>query len=153
LLDRNFDSADKTLSEPEQKGAALSDLRLVRVDRPDAQANTRWFGKEPAHAWCYYFEKAELARQRGDWQTAAHLGDEAAAKGFTARDEMEKLVFIEAYAHVGRWDDALEISSGFHNDGKLPMLCNLWQRINQQTASGQEKTKSFQTLAEKNICH
>jgi len=31
------------------------------------------FGKEPPHTWCYYYEKAELARQAGDWEQVAKL--------------------------------------------------------------------------------
>jgi hypothetical protein len=152
LLDQNFDTSDKTLSGPEQRGAALSNLNWVLVDRPDGSADTRWFGNEPAHTWCYYFEKAELARQRGDWQSAANLGDEATSLGYSARDEMEKLVFIEAYAHVGRWNRAVELSEGFNNDSERPMLCLLWKRIEQQTTPGEMKTKSLQVLAAKNIC-
>jgi len=146
LLDRNFDAADPSLSDPVQWGAARSDLSLVLVDRPDDQPNMRWFGKEPQHTWCYYFEKAELARQRGDWQTAAQLGDEAARLGYTARDDMEKLVFIEAYAHVGEWDKALEISQTITIASKRHVLCLLWQRIDQQTPPGPEKLRVLQAV-------
>ena len=30
---------------------------------------------EPSHGWCYYFERADLARQMGDWEKVAELGE------------------------------------------------------------------------------
>ncbi|NMC79412.1 MAG: hypothetical protein GYA59_08635, partial [Chloroflexi bacterium] len=36
------------------------------------------FGPEPSHdTWCYYYQKASLARQEGDWEEVVRLGDEA----------------------------------------------------------------------------
>lgn len=56
------------------------------------------FGVEPSHGWCYFYQKAALARQMGDWQEAARLGDEALALGFSAGDEIEWMPFLQAYA-------------------------------------------------------
>lgn len=56
------------------------------------------FGAEPPHGWCYFYQKAALARQMGDWQEAARLGDEALALGFSAGDEIEWMPFLQAYA-------------------------------------------------------
>jgi hypothetical protein len=84
------------------------------------------------HDWCYYFQKANLAHQRGDWQAVADLGDEAKAKGYTAQDANEWLPFIEGYARIGRWDIALELSkTAFIQDGEIaPRLCRLWGSLN-----------------------
>ena len=40
------------------------------------------FSREPAHSWCYYYEQAELARQKGDWQKVMELENEAASLDF-----------------------------------------------------------------------
>jgi len=29
------------------------------------------------HGWCYYYQKANLARQQGDWEQVIALGREA----------------------------------------------------------------------------
>ena len=34
------------------------------------------FGPEPEHDWCYYYQKASLARQMGDWQEVVRLYDQ-----------------------------------------------------------------------------
>ena len=96
------------------------------------------FGKEPPHDWCYYYEKAELARQIGAWETVAALGDEARAQGFIPGDALEWLPFIEAYVITGDYQSAREISMIAYKDDSRPRkgLCHTWKRIQ---ANGQGK--------------
>jgi hypothetical protein len=88
------------------------------------------FGAEPEHGWCYYYQKAELAVQLGDWGKAAELGDEAGAKSYTPSNPYEWLPFIQSYAMTGRWEDALDRSQmAFSADeGIAPSLCRLWDQ-------------------------
>ena len=62
------------------------------------------FGEEPEHGWCYYFQKADLAAQLGDWERVAALGDEAIALSFSPEDRVEWLPFLKAYAITGNAD-------------------------------------------------
>ena len=75
----------------------MTSLAQVRASgaaaRPPAQ-----FGSEPAHGWCYSYQKAELARQQGDWAAIVSLGDQALAAGLRWNDPSELLPFIEGYA-------------------------------------------------------
>ncbi len=59
------------------------------------------FGPEPAHQWCFYFEKADLALQTGDWQKVAELGNEAAKASLHPEDSVEWIPFLQAYAYLG----------------------------------------------------
>jgi hypothetical protein len=59
------------------------------------------FGTEPEHKWCYFFEKAELALQLGNWEDAAALGEEAIRLGLHPEDQSEWLPFLQAYALAG----------------------------------------------------
>jgi hypothetical protein len=88
------------------------------------------FGAEPEHGWCYYYQKAELAVQLGDWGKAAELGDEAGAKSYAPSNPYEWLPFIQSYAMTGRWEDALDRSQmAFSADeGIAPSLCRLWDQ-------------------------
>ena len=56
------------------------------------------FGSEPPHGWCYYYEKAALARQRGDWESISDLGEEAQSRGFYPADPIEWMPFLQAFA-------------------------------------------------------
>jgi hypothetical protein len=69
------------------------------------------FGEEPQRTWCYFYEKAALARQQGDWQEAARLGDQALSAGYRARDFSEWLPFLEGYAYSGRFEEASRLIS------------------------------------------
>ena len=77
---------------------------IITTSKP-AQFPQNLFGAQPK-GWCYYFERADLARQSGDWQTAAQLGDEVIKKGLTTDNSTEWMPFIEAYLRVGRLKDA-----------------------------------------------
>ena len=93
-------------------------------------------GAEPDHRWCYYYLKADLARQQGDWQTVASLGDKAFAVPLLPDDPYEYLPFIEAYARLGRVKDARLLTRQTADNMPLlkPALCAVWERAGQQAA-------------------
>ena len=74
--------------------------RVVSEGQP-AEPLPAIFGEEPAHGWCYYFQQADLARQRGDWQAVADLYAEAQAQGLAAADVLEWLPFYQAFSALG----------------------------------------------------
>ena len=82
-----------------------------KIDRiiPDAEAHIpaqAFFGEEPEHGWCYYYEKMSLAQQRQDWDGLADIADEALAKGESAEDRVEWIPLVMGYALTGRQEDA-----------------------------------------------
>jgi hypothetical protein len=89
------------------------------------------YGPEPGHTWCYFFEKADLARQDGGWQAIADLGDQAFGNQLFAWDLSEYLVFIEAYARLGRWEDVDRLTQMITSSSSAldPALCGIWQRV------------------------
>jgi hypothetical protein len=64
------------------------------------------FGSEPVHGWCFYYQKAELAFQKGDFLEVVRLRDEASLKGLKQNDAIELIPFILVYAETGN-DDQL----------------------------------------------
>src|SRR5215207_4451924 len=82
----------------------LSDLSNINVD--DKQIAKLPFLSEPARTWCYYFAKAELAYQQGDWEHVIALIDEADSRGYEPEDPFEWLSFIEAQAFTGNVERA-----------------------------------------------
>jgi hypothetical protein len=59
------------------------------------------FGKEPEQGWCFYYQKADLARQRGEWDAIPVLLKEALDKGYYPDDALEWMPFLQAYAVQG----------------------------------------------------
>jgi hypothetical protein len=75
--------------------------------RPLAQK--LFFDEADSTCWCFYIEKAELARQFGEWDRVVALGDEMRAREVTQpakENALELTVFMEAYARMGRYSDA-----------------------------------------------
>ncbi|MDR3577914.1 MAG: hypothetical protein P4L50_28960 [Anaerolineaceae bacterium] len=117
---------------------SISNLSRI-VSQPSApgyQPPVALFGPEPAHSWCYYFEKADLDRQTGSWSDLAQIGDQVQQLGFKPSNPIsnaphEWIPFIEGYAHAGRWLDASKIAKQAFDQDVLykPMLCDLWQRL------------------------
>jgi hypothetical protein len=64
------------------------------------------FGAEPEHGWCYYYQKASLARQNGNWEEVVRLYDEALVSNLETKDKSEMISFFEALVNLGRYDDA-----------------------------------------------
>ena len=89
------------------------------------------FLKEPSHTWCYYYDKAELARQINDWETVIRLIDEATSRGYQPEDALEWLTYIEAQAMTGNIDVAQKVSAEAlaRDNGVRRGLCQLWKRI------------------------
>ncbi|MBC7876727.1 MAG: hypothetical protein H7Y59_06095 [Anaerolineales bacterium] len=59
------------------------------------------FGEEPDHGWCFYYQKADLARQRGEWEQIPDLLKEALNQGYYPEDNLEWMPFLQAYAILG----------------------------------------------------
>ncbi|HEY59422.1 MAG TPA: hypothetical protein G4N92_01870 [Anaerolineae bacterium] len=121
-----------TLTQLEADAIPLSNLTQIITNPKNLKSPPlEIIGEEPAHNWCYFFEKADLARQIGDWDEIVRLGDEAASYGFKPRIPSEWLPFMEAYARVGNWDKVEEIAAAsLTNDNKyVPGLCFTWRRM------------------------
>jgi len=75
-----------------------SEIEHVLIDETPHTPPTVVFGPEPFHGWCYYYQKADLARQRGEWGEVQSIGDQAFGLGFEPKDAIEWIPFLQAYA-------------------------------------------------------
>jgi hypothetical protein len=110
------DSLNPYLPDSIRAALAISDLsRIQSQPFSENYPDTRIYGKEPEHTWCYYYQKAALAYQNQDWQQITRLGNEAMEAGFNpsisqANSPQEWIPFIEGYARTGNWGLAAELS-------------------------------------------
>ncbi len=106
------------------------------------------FGPEPAHRWCYYFERADLARQFGEWDQVLKLWEEAGPLASQARYGPEYLPFIEAFARSDHWDKAVDLTlkADAKTAGMSGFLCSNWARMMQETPASEAKTASWAKL-------
>ncbi|MGZ9234757.1 MAG: hypothetical protein ACXW4E_04465 [Anaerolineales bacterium] len=154
LLEPDIDGKNRFISDESlmREAAALSNPRQILTLSNATLPSI--YHPEPEHSWCYYFEKADLARQLGHWEEVAKLGDTAFKLEDHPNNPVERFVFIEGYAHVGEWERALKLSRESYQVSKeyvRPLLCQLWDRIETETSSSPTEARS-QALSEvKNI--
>ena len=155
LLEPDLDSKNRFIHDESlmREASALSNPdRII----PEQQAvMPAIYGPEPEHRWCYYFEKADLARQFGDWDEVAKLGDKAFKLDDFPNNPVERFVFIEGYAHTGDWKRAIQLSKESYRVSKDyvgPLLCRLWSRIEAETVESPERSDALSEIQSLNVC-
>jgi hypothetical protein len=115
--------------------APYSQIKQIKVDEPGSMPPTSIFGEEPAHGWCYFYQKASLARQRGDWNEIIRLGEEAAKLELHPYDVIEWMPFIEANAYLGNDEKARELAGLVkENPFYIPQVCRMFTADTYQLA-------------------
>ncbi len=135
----------------------LSQPGFILTDgNKQAHPPTEIFGPEPDPDWCYYFEQADLARQKRDWERIVSLGEQA----FELNQRLyevnapELLPYIEAYARTGDWDGAIQLSQqayqlSFRMDR---ILCSTWKRIFEETPADATRQAASQKFLDELNC-
>lgn len=81
--------------------APRSNIDNVLADGEPHLSPTLVFGEEPARGWCYYYQKAELARQLENWEEIAKIGNEVDNLGLHPNDQIEWMPFLQSAAFSG----------------------------------------------------
>ncbi len=99
--------------------------------------------EESDDSWCYYYQKASLAAASSHWDEVVRLGEIAFNLDDYPNDASERVPFIKGYAHTGEWTKALELIWTTAQVSPLykPMVCHLWQTLEQETSPSLEKEK------------
>jgi len=148
LLEPDLDPNNRFIPDASlmREASALSNTDRILTQQTAVMPSI--YGPEPEHGWCYYFQKADLARQTGDWEEVVKFGNMAFELNDYPNNPIERFVFIEGYAHTGEWDRAIEyskVSYKVSKDYMGPLLCQLWERIETETV---DSPKRNETLAE-----
>jgi len=155
LLDPDLDADNRFILEESLMREASALSNPDRILREPSAVMPDIYGSEPEHGWCYYFEKAELARQFGDWDEVAKLGNQAFKLNDFPNNPIERFVFIEGYAHMGNWDRALDLSKVSYKVSKDyvgPLLCQLWKRIETETTFSAERSAALDNIQKLTSC-
>lgn len=90
--------------------AGESDQNRILLNEQSSAPPGIIFGSEPEHGWCYYYENASLAYQRGDLQTVLDFGNKARKVGVSAEDAVEWMPFLQAAVLTGDRDAVLNLA-------------------------------------------
>ena len=102
IIDGNAPELSSADSHRVMLVAPQSKIDNVIVNASPSMPPTSIFGAEPAKKWCYYYQKASLARQKGDWEKVISLFERGLDEGYYPVDSVEWLPLLEAYAITGQ---------------------------------------------------
>jgi len=109
-LDSNLPEIAATAPDFVRDIAPYSEIEHIQTNAPALTPPYYPFGAEPAHTWCYYYQKISLARQKGDWQEAHRLSAESLELGYAPKIEMEWLPLLHSLAQTRDWTRLEQVS-------------------------------------------
>jgi hypothetical protein len=147
----------KMESLPAETRESLQASNLGRIQAKALQGglpNADIFGEEPEHSWCYFYEKAELARQEEDWQAIVELWTQAQENGFRPKVTYEFLPFIDGFFMSANWDKVLELTqSASRLDAQMgSYFCGQLFALEKNTLSSAERDSTIRTIREELSC-
>lgn len=93
VLDKERKELPLNANELLKTNVSISDVNKLVNPKPPITPPKDIFGSEPAHDWCYFFQKASLARQLRDWDELSRLKKEVLQKNLKPKDPNEWLPF------------------------------------------------------------
>ncbi|HPB39744.1 MAG TPA: tetratricopeptide repeat protein [Flexilinea sp.] len=161
VLDPELDPINPLLPEDVRKAAGLSSTKWIETppESQSVQPDPSVYGREPDRGnWCYTFERADLARQQGNQTQAAEILRSAIDSDVSPRTPSEWLLPIEVFAQTGDWQRAIDLTDRAliptyeEQPSLLPVICRLWQRIDQNTQASEEKSLAVDRIKRETGC-
>ncbi len=146
---KRFDQA-VTEARPDVRFIAkYSNVDLINVSGPQAAPYPDVFGSEPAHTWCYFYQKMDLARQTGNWQQAVELADKAAELGAGPADVTEWMPLLEAHVNLNDIESAKRVAGSIRDDKySFNKMCSQYETLKDQPAE-YDRVLVYETLCKK----
>ncbi|MBA4376721.1 MAG: hypothetical protein C0401_11190 [Anaerolinea sp.] len=153
MLTKN-DRYNPFLSANTVKALGASNLERIDPQGEEGLPSEDLFGQENKNTWCYYFEKADLARQTKDWPEVTRLYNEAETKGYEPGNGIEMMPFIEGFARTGGAKKSLQltIDATKKTDNISPFLCDNWNRFALDLFDDASVQEAYQTFSKDYGC-
>jgi hypothetical protein len=133
--------------------SAGSDISLIQQGAETTLPESI-YGKQNNQTWCYYFEKADLARQYGQWDEIARLWKESQSVGERADNGFEYIPFIEGFGHLEDWEYvktqtrfAKKVTAGLE-----PSLCSALDRLTINAPASKQRDDTIKDLKDDLKC-
>jgi hypothetical protein len=147
------DANSSLLNPTERLIAPLSAIN--RIENGQSTHLIQEIGGSPnSQNWCYFYQKAELARQFNQWDSVLQLWEQAQLNSQRPGNGFEYTPFIQAYAYTGDWETALALTNDANRLSRAMnwSLCPLWEDLRQNTPASSQKDKAFKALKERLKC-
>lgn len=139
---RPEDSDLPLISDLEQSVSQLSALNRIRINsNKEPLLPPDIFGTKTPQNWCIYYQRADLARQRGNWENVTSLWEDAQSNGKEPANGFEYIPFIEGYAYQSDWAQVKKLTrqSNKISQGMYHSLCPTLQNIEETTEASSER--------------
>ena len=123
-----------------------SDIELVELDEEFRTPPQFLFGPEPIHNWCYYYQKADYERQRGNWEAVLSICEQAFSKGLAPADPIEWMPFLQAYAYTDNPKDLQRLAPKIVKD---PFVA---RQVCQTLKAMPSLSSKMKNIIDKNFC-
>jgi hypothetical protein len=145
----------RLVSEDMRELSQGSNINLIqRVEGTQPTLPAAIYGKQSEHGWCYYFQKADLARQYQQWDEITRFWNAAKTAGERAGNGFEYIPFIEGLAHTGNWSEVKELThlAKRISKGLEPSLCTMLDRIKTDVPVSLERDNTVSELKHEIKC-
>ena len=141
----NLSDTDQTLLL-----ANRSNINVIKKDGNHQVLNPVIFGKQAPESWCTYYQQAELALQRENWQGILDVLVQAQENGYVPGDKVEWMPFLQAALYLNDQSLIIKISEEITNNKFLrDEACRL---IPSMRENGFELTPSIIDLGRTSFC-
>ncbi|MBV6394620.1 MAG: hypothetical protein HFACDABA_00186 [Anaerolineales bacterium] len=138
---RPEDAAYRGLPDAVKRAALVSNLSRIQDKHETDRALYRAIVPENPASWCFHYQRADLARQIGDWEQVVFFWELAERGGYAPGHGFEYIPFIQGYAHMGNWRQALALTrqSNRVSANMKTILCPVWQGLKMETPPSAER--------------
>ena len=125
------------------KVGAFSEVEHIDLEALFRQPPEIPFGLEPEHDWCFYYEKAAYARQRGDWNAVLQSGEQAFGMGMFPKDQIEWMPFLQGYAVSGNSARLSELDRELTDPSVREQACRILGNMSDLSAETHGQTQKL----------
>lgn len=142
---RPEDAAYRGLPEQIKQAAQVSNLSRIQDKHETYPTLYRAIVPENPASWCFHYQRADLARQMGDWEQVVFFWELAERGGYAPGHGFEYIPFIQGYAHLGNWKQALALTKQSHrvSANMKTILCPVWEKFNREIPQSVERDSAF----------
>lgn len=142
---RPEDAAYRGLPEAIKQAAQVSNLSRIQSQPQMDFALFKTIVPEKRESWCFHYQRADLARQVGDWEQVVFFWELAERVGYAPGHGFEYIPFIQGYAHLGNWEQALALTkqSNRVSANMKTILCPVWEGLNTEIPQSAERDSAF----------
>ncbi|MFZ5856189.1 MAG: hypothetical protein ACOYZ6_05100 [Chloroflexota bacterium] len=142
---RPEDAAFRGLPEAIKQAAQVSNLSRIQDKHEIEPTLYRAIVPENPASWCFHYQRADLARQVGDWEQVVFFWELAQKGGYAPGHGFEYIPFIQGYAHVGNWKQALALTKQSYRVSAYmrTILCPVWEELNTEIPQSAERDSAI----------